>query len=149
MTKEYEKIEQAYISMIQERGIECITRKKLCDRLDIDTDTFRDTVPMTFHAFKQKISLRYFLDIAMCFSIIDGYDSITLEQIGEGSKTKTNTIRKYFGSVQNLRCRVLLHAIEKQNVQIIVAAIGKGDPLVSDISIELREKVCDYIRKQL
>ncbi len=140
---------QTFIDMIKENGIDSITLKSLCVVLGIHTKEFLIVTGSTFTQFKYHVCLEYLLDIGLCQSIIDGYDNITLEQISEMSHTKLNTIKKFFGTVQTLRCKVLLHAIDKEHIQITLDALGNDDPLVRDISYKLRKKVSDYILKDV
>lgn len=73
--------------------------------------------------------------------------TFTLEQVAEMLDISRALVRYYFGSVQGLRCELIVSAINERTYPIIAQAIVSCDPLVKDIPRDLHNAALKAMAK--
>lgn len=71
----------------------------------------------------------------------------TLEDVAQMIDISIPAIKYYFGSAQSLRIDVIRQAVKEKDLEIIIQAVAKYDPLIADMPATLRRKVEKRIRQ--
>lgn len=74
-----------------------------------------------------------------------GYKRVSQIDIAKHLKISNALPIIYFGRITNLRAEILKVAIEREILEILAQAMGMKDPMVKNISTELKNKVINFI----
>lgn len=66
-------------------------------------------------------------------------------QIGVAAKCSRTLINQYFHSIENLRGKVIKHALQNELWQILAQAAARYDPLVKDMTQDQHSKMAEWI----
>lgn len=67
-----------------------------------------------------------------------GYRNVTREALAQRCNVSAGTISRYFGSMDQLRGRIMRAAVAKGHVDIIAQGLAAGDPLACAAPQELK-----------
>lgn len=82
---------------------------------------------------------------ARALSYEGGLYDWSLDIVAEHVGISRPGVRYYFGSTQSLRAEIIVTAVRDRDVPIVVQAMAKFDPLVSDVPRSLRRQCGAYL----
>lgn len=156
-------IEQAAKELANEKGLINITRKELCDRVNIPDGAFMAIMDESFTDFisrlegvptgepvdRKRVSpqlrRKHVIDVAINLAKTKGYNSITRGEVATGANVSPGLVSHYFVSTNALRELILKTAIKREVLEIVAQGLVVEDPIAVNAPKELKYKAVAYL----
>ena len=163
-----EQVKQEAIAMAGEVGLINLSRKALCDRAGIPDGSFPHVMGCNFTDFIEELkdallpgrtgpvtksranpALRknQILNVAVELAKEQGYHKITRDGVAEAAGVSMGLVTRYFGTMLQLRNKVVCYAIKNELLEIVAQCIVNDHPKAKKVSPELRAKAMSAYSK--
>lgn len=151
--------------LIKEVGLINVTCELVCSKAGIPMGSFKRVAGVSFSDFildfdwlksevlevtrkRADADLRkdQILNTAINLAEKSGYNIITRSDVARHAKVSPGLVTHYFGTVEELRYEVIKKAIKSKVLRIIAQALLLKDPLIANISTELKNQAVSIIK---
>lgn len=156
-----EKVKLAAIDIVKQVGLINLSRRELCENVGIPDGSFPHIMGCNFANFVEELreegiknpdvpvsksranpSLRrdHILNVAIEMAKVKGYSKITRDEVADSAGVSTGLVTRYFGTMLQLKNKVVVHAIKNELLEIVAQCIVNHHPKAKSISSKLRAK---------
>lgn len=164
-----ELVIQTAKKMIEKDGLINLSKKRICDELNISDPEFTAVIGGSFERFVHGMGLldiktggvpnivrartyptlrkEHILKCALDLAIEIGYDKITREKIAEKAGVSMGLINKYFGTMLKFRRDIVRASIKQEILEIIAQAVINKDRHIAKAPDQLKTKaITTYLK---